>query len=294
MGRRRLPQAPIVQTVPLTAGGNMGAASADAIAECVVELKGEVVDRVSLVGKSELVVGRDASADISLDDRALSRRHCRIERRGAALWLIDLGSANGTLVNGTRVEEAHRIARGDVITVGRYHLRIEGVQQARSDTPLLTLKGPEGTHRFALVGDEIIIGRSESCDIAIGHKSISRRHLKITMRSEQILVEDLKSQNGTKVNGKRIGSPTAITADDVITMGGFTMNVVRLESGDALPQESKDHTSMLIDSHEAVRTAYVDGNFDRVVSSAVGVALGSHVERDNDERSAEESEPSRK
>ena len=51
-----------------------------------------------------VVVGRSQSVDVPLDDRLLSRKHCAILPRGAAFTLVDLKSANGTYVNGQRVE----------------------------------------------------------------------------------------------------------------------------------------------------------------------------------------------
>ena len=48
-------------------------------------------------------VGRSSQNDIALTDPLLSRHHCRFERRGAELWVVDLASANQTLVNGKPV-----------------------------------------------------------------------------------------------------------------------------------------------------------------------------------------------
>ncbi|HEY4220555.1 MAG TPA: FHA domain-containing protein, partial [Myxococcota bacterium] len=144
------------------------------MAEVVVELSGKEILRIPLKGPS-MTIGRDPQCDLHLDNRALSRRHAQIEKRGAAIWVRDLNSQNGTYVNGNRIAEPLALNGGDIVEVGRYHVRIEGVENAREDTPVLTLTGPEGRHRFAMVGEEIIIGRAPSCDIAIGHKSISRR-----------------------------------------------------------------------------------------------------------------------
>ena len=108
------------------------------MAQVVVELNGKEVAREHLKGPS-LVIGRDASVDIHLDNRALSRRHAQIEKRGAAIWIRDLGSQNGTFVNGRRMEEPQPLNAGDIIEVGRYQLHIDGVEEARADTPVLTL-----------------------------------------------------------------------------------------------------------------------------------------------------------
>lgn len=50
-----------------------------------------------------LVVGRDPSAGLFIDDASLSRRHARFSREGADVWVEDLGSTNGTLLGSQRL-----------------------------------------------------------------------------------------------------------------------------------------------------------------------------------------------
>ena len=64
------------------------------------------------------VVGRGATADVSLADPGVSRRHARLNRQDGGWVLEDLGSANGTMINGWRVSEPTRLQSGDVIGVG--------------------------------------------------------------------------------------------------------------------------------------------------------------------------------
>jgi pSer/pThr/pTyr-binding forkhead associated (FHA) protein len=63
------------------------------------------------------VIGRGAGADIRIDDRWLSRRHCQIEKVSATLVVRDLGSKNGTLVNRVHVSEGI-LMPGDKLTIG--------------------------------------------------------------------------------------------------------------------------------------------------------------------------------
>ena len=248
------------------------------MAEVVVELSGKEILRLPLKGPT-MTIGRDPTCDLHLDNRALSRRHAQIEKRGAAIWVRDLESQNGTFVNGERIAEPQALNGGDRIAVGRYEVRIDGVEEAKKDTPVLTLSGPEGRHRFAMVGDEIIIGRAPSCDIAIGHKSISRRHLRIAAEGDHFVAEDLGSQNGSRINNKRINGPTPFRIGDKVQMSEFTIEVGYLESpetngGGAGPQRSGK--TMLIDKSELAKAAYVDGDL-KGGAGAGNISLGQNA-----------------
>jgi len=71
------------------------------------------------------IVGRDHGNGIGLgEDEFASAQHARIEPRSDGVWVEDLGSTNGTFVNGERVT-ADRLAPGDVLRVGETELRLE-------------------------------------------------------------------------------------------------------------------------------------------------------------------------
>jgi len=65
-----------------------------------------------------LLVGRGPDADLQLIDEKVSRDHCIFERAGEAVVLRDLGSRNGTWVNGERLSEPHTLVSGDHIGIG--------------------------------------------------------------------------------------------------------------------------------------------------------------------------------
>jgi hypothetical protein len=75
-------------------------------------------DRVYPVHSSRVVLGRSRECDVHVADANASRRHCEIVQDGAASWsVVDLGSTNGTELNGKRVHEAE-LADGDRVTIG--------------------------------------------------------------------------------------------------------------------------------------------------------------------------------
>lgn len=72
------------------------------------------------------VVGRDAGCAVHLDrDEFASARHARLEPRQDGVWVEDLGSTNGTYVNGDRVEGARLLRAGDVLRIGETELELE-------------------------------------------------------------------------------------------------------------------------------------------------------------------------
>ena len=78
------------------------------------------------VDSAPLTVGRGGQNDIAIDgDEFASARHVRFEPRRDGVWVQDLGSTNGTYVNGVRIDGARRLAPGDVVRVGETDLRFE-------------------------------------------------------------------------------------------------------------------------------------------------------------------------
>ncbi len=73
-----------------------------------------------------LTIGRGPANDVPLAaDEYASTRHARIEPRRDGIWVEDIGSTNGTFVNGIRLTRERRLAPGDVLRVGETDLRFE-------------------------------------------------------------------------------------------------------------------------------------------------------------------------
>lgn len=78
-------------------------------------------ERFVLAGEI-VTIGRDPASDIFLNDITVSRRHARIDRTQAGFNLSDVGSLNGTYVNGERIE-THPLTSGDEVQIGKFRLR---------------------------------------------------------------------------------------------------------------------------------------------------------------------------
>jgi len=73
------------------------------------------------IEKRRVVIGRSKDADIQVEDPNVSRRHAEVRQEGAAHWVVDLDSTNGTEINGRRLKRA-KLRPGDTITVGSTEL----------------------------------------------------------------------------------------------------------------------------------------------------------------------------
>lgn len=87
---------------------------------------------------------------------------------------------------------------------------------------------PGATFDFPIEGDCATFGRSSSCDLPLPSRFVSRRHARIFSCDGEMLLEDLGSHNGTKLNGTLISEPTPIVPGDVIAVSGFRLTVHEL------------------------------------------------------------------
>lgn len=78
-------------------------------------------------GAAEWTIGRSAQCDLQLEDQRASRRHFRLRSDGFGFAIEDLGSHNGTLVNGQKIAGPQVLSFGDLITVGDVELRLDAV-----------------------------------------------------------------------------------------------------------------------------------------------------------------------
>jgi hypothetical protein len=75
---------------------------------------------------SAVTIGRADQNDVVIDgDEFASARHARVEPRRDGVWVHDLGSTNGTFVNGVRIDRPRKLVNGDVVRAGETELRYE-------------------------------------------------------------------------------------------------------------------------------------------------------------------------
>jgi pSer/pThr/pTyr-binding forkhead associated (FHA) protein len=117
------------------------------------------LEEVDLAEK-ETTIGRDASCSVSIDDDLVSRTHALFRRYDSHVEVFDLGSRNGTRVNGVAIHEPTRLRHGDRIRIGPRELVFYDTDQERGAE-----RRQNATGKMALCVhcDETIPGETPSC-----------------------------------------------------------------------------------------------------------------------------------
>ena len=194
---------------------------------------------VQLSPGAQLTVGRASESDIILDDPEISRSHAKLQMRAEGVWVVDLGSGNGTYIDGQRIT-SHLWKPGQILRLGTVQCELNrgaspapalGQHRAKPNGAARELdtvgralgskQGPADVLRIAwrlktpleadkehaitiATGKSLTIGRDRKSDIVLDHPTVSRRHARIEMRPDGARVRDLKSENGIIIDGKRI------------------------------------------------------------------------------------------
>ncbi len=211
--------------------------------------------------ETDLLIGRAAPEGEGRlgGDPELSRRHARVSRAADGQFTIeDLGSANGTFVNGERIDAPRTLGLGDVVRVGRTVLQLtddvggvpeetrlrggvladEPAGDAGGAGPQLWVTDGSAKGRRLTLGDEFVIGRTERGDGRLGDDpELSRRHARVARDPDgRLAIEDLGSANGTFVNDVRVRERQALNAGDVVRVGATTLQLTEPGQAPAPPR----------------------------------------------------------
>ena len=89
---------------------------------CLLVTRGPIAGSRFRVGGGTTTIGRDPRNDVFLDDITVSRRQAVIRRRDARCSVVDVGSFNGTYLNGARIDAEALLSDGDDLQIGRFRL----------------------------------------------------------------------------------------------------------------------------------------------------------------------------
>lgn len=171
--------------------------------------------------ETTVTVGRAPINTVVLPAPYVSAQHGRLERRGDFWCYDDLGSTNGTFLNGQRIQQA-TLCHGDILRIGDFQ------GNSASLTFMLgastSLQGPQSLGSLVLAPEAAMsLGRDPQSAIPLQAPVVSWRHASITAGPQGSVLTDLHSTNGTFVNGQRIVRPHSLQERDVVQIGPFSL-----------------------------------------------------------------------
>jgi pSer/pThr/pTyr-binding forkhead associated (FHA) protein len=221
-----------------------------------VTLKGKLVDERDV--DRPLTVGRKAPADIVIaDDIDVSKRHLSIKPDGDRVLVADLGSTNGSAIDGgaklvpntdTPLAPGQKLIIGSAVVevVGatvipelkpessvfastEQTVRIGGdtaqavfVNMARfkAAQPRIVVAAEHDRRVVPVEEMTVVVGRDpHQAKVVLQHQSVSAKHAQVKFENGRFFVEDLKSANGTFVDGVPVAGVTLLESDHAITFG---------------------------------------------------------------------------
>ena len=211
----------------------------------LVRLGDRVVFQMPIV-KDVTSVGRSSSNDLALDNLSVSRKHAMVLRAEGRLVVMDLGSENGILLRGQKVERAV-LSPGDEVTIGKYTLvwprhgvgssvpvagPFGGVASDEDETVFMSMKPPEtamlvhGSRMLKMTGAMLRIGSDPKADLSLKGLLIAAEHARITREKNGThRLKQVAGMRKLRVNGKPVTD--AVLADgDVITLAGHEIRFV--------------------------------------------------------------------
>lgn len=170
--------------------------------------------------RQTITIGRTADNDIAIPSQIVSGKHARLEQAsGGGYKLVVLPEArNPVLFEGRPLEGSRVLRHGDMLRIG---------SQDPGVMVTLTYEAPaeaaQQVERDIVFGEKTLIqiGRDPSNDVVIPSPSVSRFHAQIQRVGQRYRVEDLRSSNGTFVNGNLVDGSLWLKPDDSIRVGQY-------------------------------------------------------------------------
>ena len=183
----------------------------------IISLNGNVLREVQLT-KNRTSFGRRSYNDIVIDHMAVSGEHAVLQMSGSDSHIEDLGSTNGTYVNGKGIKN-QQLHHGDMIEIGKY--KIQYVDDAQPAQPVAggaikVLSGPAAGREMALVKPVTSLGK-------VGVSVAT-----ITQSANGFALAHVEGDSPPLVNGAVVGSEAvALNNGDLIELAGAQMRFVQ-------------------------------------------------------------------
>ncbi|HSU66951.1 MAG TPA: FHA domain-containing protein [Tepidisphaeraceae bacterium] len=167
------------------------------------------------------MIGSRNRAHLHLLSSTVSRNHAGIIATKSGMYVRDLASRTGVLVNGRKVREVD-LQDGDLIQIGSFQFKVQEptgtIHLATTPPPPVAMLEMDGHTLTPIDGRTILIGRRPGCDLTLDSPSISNTHAVIFEVDNRRYIRDLGSRTGTIVNGTAVHQQ-ALEVGDLITVG---------------------------------------------------------------------------
>jgi pSer/pThr/pTyr-binding forkhead associated (FHA) protein len=202
----------------------------------IVSIDGVVIKEVQLT-KERTTLGRRPYNDIVIDNLAVSGEHATMQMNGNEVFLEDLGSTNGTYVNGKAVKK-QQLHNGDTIEVGKYKIKFVSESAGNDYDRTMLFKPGEIPPSHEPTSSEsgtlrVLSGTASGREVpltkivtTVGKPGVAVAS--ITRRQHGFVVAHVEGSGIPTLNGSPIGSePVALKSGDLIELAGTKMQFIQ-------------------------------------------------------------------
>jgi len=219
--------------------------------EWIISLNEKVIKRFTIKEGWNLTIGRGTDADVIVDNTAISRKHASLELKDGLYILTDLGSLNGTFVNGKKIKASEYVTPDDAVNLGKFKLSVaQGSEKeisssygAHPDTDdktiiisaqqlasmekdsdekkeehqLIVIEGNASPTKISLKGKSSIkVGKAPSCDMKLTGLFVADAQFYIVQHNKGYKIIPQRSWAKTLLNGTKIKGENPLRKGDII------------------------------------------------------------------------------
>jgi len=232
------------------------------MADWTITLHDTIIKTFSIREGQTITIGRGKECDISLDNTAISRQHISISMNSGIYFVSDMGSTNGSFVNGKRIDVDEPVSENDTITFGKFSLTpasrhgeatpkvansvsvntmdldeatvFVGAKKPPQSAPqgrvkaagprLTVVRGGASPQTLALGGtNSIKLGKDPGCDMVIPGWLVAKTQAYIIRRETAFILIPQRSWAGTYINNTKISAEYTLRPGDLISIRGTTL-----------------------------------------------------------------------
>ena len=191
------------------------------------------------------LVGRGADTDCQVKSLHCSRRQFQLRIDGEGAWLEPLSASVPTTLNGDPVKFPVLLKDRDRIAVGKTRFRfLEPEQPAAIGTIAFEARDQAFVPGEIALERDALIGRDSACTVVLDHPGVSRRHAEVRVGADRAELRDLRSTNGTFLNGERVFGFRELRPGDRVDVGPYALEF----TGTGLVQTTREGNLRIVGS----------------------------------------------